>query len=103
MLTSDKVKATVIGSLLGAEMTSFSWEGEGENATASVVLTLNVRDLENALGEKLVGVTDDFIQITGRAAPSDFQAPVVVQPVKKPRTLSIQTEPEVVDGPLDVF
>ena len=103
MLTSDKVKATVIGSLLGAEMTSFSWEGEGENATASVVLTLNVRDLENALGEKLVGVTDDFIQITGRAAPSDFQAPAVVQPVKKPRTLSIQTEPEVVDGPLDVF
>lgn len=102
MLTSDKVRASVIGSLLGAEMTAFSWEGEGENATASVVLTINVRELEKRLGEKFVGVTDDIIQVTGRAAPSDFQ-PDEVKQVKKPVPLSIQKEPEVVDGPLNIL
>ena len=102
MLTSDKVRASVIGSLLGAEMTSFSWEGTGDNATASVVLTLNVRNLEKVIGQKLAGVTDDIIQVTGRAAPSDFQKNQVKK-VKKARTLSIQTEPEVVDGPLNIL
>lgn len=102
ILTSDKVRASVIGFLLGAEMTSFSWEGEGDNATASVVLTINVRDLEKRLGEKLTGVTDDIIQVTGRAAPSDFQSEEPRQ-VKKPIPLSIQKEPEVVDGPLNIL
>ena len=59
-------------------------------------------DILNSEGEKLTGVTDDIIQVTGRAAPSDFQSEEPRQ-VKKPVPLSIQKEPEVVDGPLNIL
>lgn len=76
VLKSDKVKSTVIGALMGAEMVGFNWDGKGSEAIATVRLRLNLKELEEMLGEKIVGVKGDSVEAEGRAAQSEAVAQV---------------------------
>ena len=71
VLKSDKVKATVVGALLGAEYVGFAWEGKGEAAVAVVKLRLNLRELSEMIGEKIIDQEGEFVEAEGQAAQSD--------------------------------
>ena len=68
MLISDKVKTSVTGALLGAKIYGIGWEGEGKDAIAVVKLRLDKKELEHALGSKIVGGEEEYIDAKGRAA-----------------------------------
>lgn len=69
-LKSDKVKASVIGAIMGAEFVGFDWEGEGEDAIAVVKLRLNVKELNELLGQRVVDCDRDFIEAEGQGVPN---------------------------------
>lgn len=68
VLKSDKVKASVIGAILGAEYGGFAWEGRGEDAIAVVKLRLNLKELSEMLGQKIIDYDSDVVEAEGRAA-----------------------------------
>lgn len=68
ILESDKVRTSVTGALLGAKIYGIGWEGEGKNAIAAVKLRLDKKELEQALGSRIVGVDEEYIEAIGRAA-----------------------------------
>lgn len=68
MLKSDQVKTSVIGALMGAEFMGFSWEGEGDDAIAVVKLRINMKDLSDMLGEKVVDFDREYLEAEGQAA-----------------------------------
>ncbi len=72
VLTSDVVKASVIGAIMGAEFVGFAWDGVGSDAIAVVKLRINIDELNEMLPEKIVGVEGSHVEAEGRAA----QAPV---------------------------
>ena len=57
---------------MGADVVGFNWEGKGAEAIAVVKLRLNLRELEEMLGEKIVGVQGEFVEAEGRAAQSEM-------------------------------
>lgn len=69
VLTSDKVKASVIGAVMGAEFMGFDWEGEGDDAIAIVKLRLNVQELNEMLGQKVIDCDKPFIEAEGNGVP----------------------------------
>lgn len=95
VLKSDKVKSTVIGALMGAEYVGFNWEGKGDTADAVVKLRLNLKDLSDMLGEKIVDFDKEYVEAEGHAAQADLLA-------KEP-TESKRTAPAVIEGKVDVL
>ncbi|OGV57636.1 MAG: hypothetical protein A2X49_17390 [Lentisphaerae bacterium GWF2_52_8] len=76
ILKSDKVKASVIGAIMGAEFVGFDWDGEGDEAIAIVKLRVNTKELSEMLGEKIIDCDREFIETEGQgvAAKSDKPA-----------------------------
>jgi len=68
-LKSDKVKASVIGAIMGAEFVGFDWEGEGDEAIAVVKLRLNTKELNEMLGQKILDCDREFIEAEGHGVP----------------------------------
>jgi hypothetical protein len=68
VLKSDHVKASVIGALMGAEFVGFSWEGEGKDAIAIVKIKLNVKELSEMLGQKIIDFDREVLEAEGHAA-----------------------------------
>lgn len=99
VLKSDKVKATVIGALMGADLVGFSWEGKGGEAIATVKLRINIKELEEMLGEKVVGVSGDFVEVEGRAAQEDATA----KPANDMASGKSSAVPKINEGNVDVM
>lgn len=98
VLKSDKVKASVIGAVLGAEFMGFAWEGKGEDAIAVVKLRLDMNELAEMLGEKIVDCDRPFVEIEGRAAQR------AAVPVKaQPKETSKRIKTDVIEGNVDVM
>ncbi len=67
ILTSDIVKAKTLATIYLAEVTEFGWTESGD---AFVKMSLNVKEVENILGQTIVG-EDDVIQVEGAGAQVD--------------------------------
>ena len=100
MLSSDKVKAQVIGAVMGAEYDGFAWEGKGDDAVAIVKLRLDLKRLAELLGQKIVDYDKDSIEAEGRAAQgfavNDDNQDNSEQAVKK-------ATPKISEGNVDVM
>lgn len=100
MLSSDKVKAQVIGAVMGAEYEGFAWEGKGEDAVAIVKLRLDLKRLAEMLGQKIVDYDKDSIEAEGRAAQG-FAAEEANQ---TPAENAVKkTVPKISEGSVDVM
>ncbi len=70
MLTSDVVKTKVLASLYLAEVTEFGWEDSGD---AFVKMQLNIGEVSDVLGQKVVG-QGEVATVTGYGAQNnDFK------------------------------
>lgn len=95
VLKSDTVKASVIGALMGAEFMGFSWEGKGDDAVAVVRLRLNLKELSEMLGEKIINYDGDFVEATGRAAQDN-------SPHKK-ASQNHTSQPKIMEGDVEIL
>jgi len=68
VLKSDKVKASVIGALMGAQFVGYRWEGKGNDAIAIVKLRINMHELSEMLGEKIIDFNKEYLTSEGMAA-----------------------------------
>jgi len=68
VLKSDKVKASVIGALMGAQFVGYRWEGKGDDAIAIVKLRINMHELSEMLGEKIINFNKKYLTSEGMAA-----------------------------------
>jgi len=68
VLQSDKVKASVVGALMGAEFVGFRWEGTGNDAIAIVKMRINMKELEKLIGQKLIDFDKEYLVAEGMAA-----------------------------------
>lgn len=82
VLKSDYVKASVVGALMGAEYVGFRWDGKGKDAIATVRLKLNVKELADMLGQKIVNYDKEFIEAEGSAAQKEGVMKFRKQPEK---------------------
>lgn len=101
VLKSDKVKASVIGAVMGAEYMGFAWEGKGANAVAVVKLRMDLQELATMLGEKIVDFDGRYVEAEGRAAQRQAEE-------KKKASTSDDATPRrinigVVEGNVDVM
>ncbi len=71
VLKSDSIKASVVGAIMGAEFVGFAWEGKGNDAIAVVKLRLDLKELSEMLGEKIVDFDERYVVAEGRAAQSE--------------------------------
>jgi hypothetical protein len=67
-LSSDRVKAQVVGAIMGAEYVGFAWDGKGNDAIATVKLKLNLKRLAELLGQKIIDYDKDEIEAEGQAS-----------------------------------
>ncbi|OGV50341.1 MAG: hypothetical protein A2017_15345 [Lentisphaerae bacterium GWF2_44_16] len=98
VLKSDKVKSTVVGALMGAEYVGFSWEGKGDTAEAVVKLRLNLKELADMLGEKIIDYDKEYVEAEGNAAQSDL---VAEKPQAQPENKRLA--PKLIEGNVDVL
>ena len=64
---------------MGAEFMGFSWEGEGADAIAVVKLRINMKDLSDMLGEKVINFDRQYLEAEGQAAQKTDEKPQVDQ------------------------
>ncbi len=100
MLKSDKVKASVIGALMGAQFMGFKWEGEGKDAIAIVKLRINVKELSKMLGEKIIDYNKEYLEAEGQAAIRSEEENIE-QPKNKESKPVIKTE--VIEEDIDIM
>jgi len=99
VLKSDQVKSTVVGALMGAEYVGFYWDGKGDNAEAVVKLRLNLRELADLIGEKIVDADSEFIEAEGRAAQSEMTPSA--KPANPDQVKSAPTK--IIEGNVDIM
>jgi len=95
VLKSDKVKASVIGALMGAEFVGFRWEGTGNDAIAIVKMRINMKELEELLGQKLIDFNKVYLDAEGMAAQQDEDEEEVTSTqniTEKASTPQVETE-----------
>ncbi len=96
VLKSDKVKTSVIGALMGTEFVGFSWEGKGDQAVAVVKLRLDLKELSEVLGQKIIDYDKRYVEAVGKAAQDN-------SPVKKNLARDSSTAPKVIEGDVEVL
>ena len=89
VLKSDKVRSSVIGAVVGAEVTGYSWEGSGDNMIALVNLRMNIKELCDMLGQKVVNFDKDVVEVTGRGAPAPDPKKVAVKKSYREGTIDL--------------
>ena len=99
ILKSDKVKASVIGALMGAQFMGFKWEGKGNDAIAVVKIRVNVKELSQMLGQKIIDFNKEYLDSEGQAAIRTEE--VIIQPKNKVSKPIIRTE--VIEEDIDVM
>ena len=99
VLKSDNVKASVIGALMGADFVGWNWEGKGADATATVKLRINVKELNEMLGEKIVDYDKEFVEAEGQGAQKTAATPQK----KKEEGKQALGKPDVVEGNMNVM
>ncbi len=65
VMKSDKIKASVLGCLMGAELVNYRWEGKDEDAV--VKLRINIKELNEMLPSKIKS-TQDTVEVEGYGA-----------------------------------
>ncbi|MFA6569115.1 MAG: hypothetical protein WCS96_12965 [Victivallales bacterium] len=98
VLKSDNVKASVIGALMGADFVGFNWEGKGADAIATVKLRINVKELNDMLGEKIVDYDKEFVEAEGQGAQK-----TAATPQKKKEEGKQAFAPNVIEGNINVM
>jgi len=68
ILKSEHVKASVIGAIMGAEFMGFHWDGEGADAIAVVKLRVNIKELSQMLGQKVIDFDREYLEAMGYGA-----------------------------------
>ncbi|MFQ5560892.1 MAG: hypothetical protein ACE5FU_09945, partial [Nitrospinota bacterium] len=72
ILTSDKVKTKALATIYLAEVTEYGWDARGD---AFVKMTIPVGEISELIGEKVVGVEEEIVEVIGQgAAVDDFSA-----------------------------
>ncbi len=72
MLKSDKVKTAVTGSIMGAELVEYYWEGKDNDAV--VKLRVDTELFKDLLPEEIVNLPGRYIEATGYGASVDDYA-----------------------------
>jgi hypothetical protein len=99
VLKSDHVKASVIGALMGADFVGFNWDGKGADAVATVKLRINVKELNEMLGEKIIDFDKEYVEAEGQGAQKTSATP---QAQKKEEVKKVLTS-GVVEGNINVM
>ena len=89
VLKSDKVRSSVIGAVVGAEVVGYSWEGNGDNMIALINLRMNIKELCEMLGQKVVNFDKDIVTVTGRGAPAPDPKKVAVKKSYREGTIDL--------------
>ena len=100
-LKSEKVKASVIGAIMGAEYVGFDWEGEGADAIAIVKLRLNVKELNEMLGQKILDCDREFIEAEGHGV-AKAEEPAAASS-KQPEKSKSLVKTDVIEGNVNVL
>lgn len=103
VLQSDTVRASVVGALMGAEMVGFSWEGEGEDAIATVQVRLNIEELSEMLGQKIIDYDGTYIVAEGSAAQRRTASTELTAQRQPTRQESLRINSRVVEGNVDIM
>jgi len=98
VLKSDIVKSTVVGALMGAEYMGFAWDGKGDSAEAVVKVRLNIRELSEMLGEKIIDYDGEYVEAEGRAAQADLVTSNKKSPDKPGKVTT-----DVIEGNVDIM
>jgi hypothetical protein len=98
VLQSDKVKASVIGAIMGAEFAGYKWEGQGANAIAVVKMQMNTKELNQILGSKIIDYDKDIITAEGFASIG-----ISNKSQNKPKTLHKKINTDVIEKDLNVL
>lgn len=98
VLKSDTVKASVIGALMGADFVGFNWEGKGTDAIATVKLRVNVKELNEMLGEKIVDYDKEFVEADGQGAQK-----TIATTQKKKEEAKQALAPDIIEGNINVM
>lgn len=98
VLKSDVVRSTVVGALMGAEYMGFAWDGKGDSAEAVVKVRLNLKDLADMLGEKIIDYDGEYVEAEGRAAQADLATSNKKSP-DKPGNVTT----DVIEGKVDIM
>ena len=102
ILKSDKVKASVIGALMGAEFLGFRWEGTGNDAIAIVKMRINMKDLEELLGQKMINFDKEYVEVEGMAAQENEKEYMKNRKERK-KASSIHLKTDVVNDKIDIL
>ena len=102
ILKSDNVKASVIGALMGADFIGWNWEGKGADATATVKLRVNVKELNEMLGEKILNYDKEFVEAEGQGAQKTASQAATPQKKKEEGKQTLAT-PDVIEGKINVM
>ena len=102
ILKSDKVKASVIGALMGAEFLGFRWEGTGNDAIAIVKMRINMNDLEELLGQKMINFDKEYVEAEGMAAQENEKEYIKNRKERK-KASSIHLKTDVVNDKIDIL
>jgi len=82
ILTSDVIKTKVLATLFLAELLDYGWEDTGD---AWVKLGLNLKDMGDIIGQQVVDIDGDMVEVTGYGAQAgDAVAPPAFQPTAEP-------------------
>lgn len=65
ILTSDVIKTKVLATLFMAELLDYGWEDTGD---AWVRLGLNLKDMADIIGQRVIDIDGDMIDVTGYGA-----------------------------------
>lgn len=101
VLKSDNVKASVIGALMGADFVGFSWDGKGADAVATVKLRVNVKELNDMLGEKIIDYDKEFVEAEGQGAQKNNETAATI--LKKKEDGKQPATPNIAEGNLNVM
>jgi len=101
VLKSESVKASVIGALMGADFVGWHWDGKGADATATVKLRVNVKELNEMLGEKIVNYDKEFVEAEGQGAQKTAANTPPTQ--KKKEEGKPLAAPDVIEGKINVM
>jgi len=77
----------------------FKWEGKGNDAIAVVKIRVNVKELSQMLGQKIIDFNKEYIDSEGQAAIRTEE--VIIQPKNKASKPIIRTE--VIEEDIDVM
>jgi hypothetical protein len=101
VLKSENVKASVIGALMGADFVGFTWDGKGDDAIATVKLRINVKELSDMIGEKIIDTDKEYIEAEGQGAQKSVAAAATPKKAKDDGKQTMKSD--IIEGNINVM